>query len=142
MQGYPIYFLHDIYSKHLAVIKGIKFTCREIEIIACLMNGRAVKRIAVFLSIAPKTVETHMRNIMLKLECNSREEVIDFIEKSEKFLLLKNYYISLLTYAAFEQRLRENPLFKGQGTLTCNIIYHQNEEHAFVPHLVKHLKIA
>jgi len=79
----------DINSEFLEKINGINFTPREIDIIACLVHGRAAKTIAYFLSIASRTVETHIRNIMRKLECNSQESIRNFIEKSDKFLVLK-----------------------------------------------------
>lgn len=47
----------------LCSIKGINFTCREIDVIACILHGRVTKKIAIFLSISYKTVETHVRNI-------------------------------------------------------------------------------
>lgn len=71
----------DLYATHLKSINGIHFTRREIEVAAFLVSGRGVKAIASSLSIAPKTVEAHIHNIMLKLECNSRESIINFIEK-------------------------------------------------------------
>jgi DNA-binding CsgD family transcriptional regulator len=72
MQDSDFLFPESIYSKHLATINGIKFTRREIDVIACLLSARGTSKIASLLSIAVRTVVTHIRNIMLKLECNSR----------------------------------------------------------------------
>ncbi len=72
----------DINFASLKVIKNIRFTDREIDVIACLIGGRSYKKIASILSISPKTVEYHVRNIMLRIGYNSRESIIDFIEKS------------------------------------------------------------
>lgn len=89
------------------MINGINFTSRELDIIACMVSGRRIKTIAGFLSIASKTVETHIRNIMLKLDCNSQETIITFIEKSGQLELLKQHYLSILTRDAFSKSLKE-----------------------------------
>ncbi len=100
------YFPEDI-LEHLSIINGINFTHREIDVVACLINVRGTSKIASLLSIAPRTVITHVRNIMLKLECNSRERIIDFIEKAGKTCFLRKHYACLLIRAAFEKRLKE-----------------------------------
>lgn len=97
--------------KALKVINGIKFTNRQIDIIACVQAGRNPKTIAPLLSICnreidKKTVDRHIGNIMLKIGCNFREKIIDFVEKSDKFNLLKKYYATILTRYAFEQKLK------------------------------------
>src|SRR5262249_37762105 len=66
-----------------------------------------IKTIAAFLSIAPKTVETHIRNIMLKLECSSQECIISFIERSGNLAYVKQHYLGILTRGAFAQCLKE-----------------------------------
>ena len=76
--------------EELQSIKDKNFTIREIDIIACLIHNRGEKKIADLLSISPRTVSAHVRNIMQKLTCNSREGIIDFVEKSGKLNLLKN----------------------------------------------------
>lgn len=97
----------EIYVAHLTTIGGIPFTNREIDVLACILSGRSAKKIASFLSIASKTVESHIRNIMLKLECNSQESIIDFVEKTDKFLWVKKYYSALLIQSFFEQSLKQ-----------------------------------
>ncbi len=94
-----------LYEEHLNLIKWIKFRYREIEIIACIIHNRGEKKIALLLSLSPRTVGTHIHNIMLKLGCNSREYIIDFIEKSGKLLPIKQYYILLLLQLAFRKQL-------------------------------------
>ena len=51
----------DISFASLKVIKNIRFTKREIDIISCLVGGRSYKKTASILSIAPRTVEHHVR---------------------------------------------------------------------------------
>lgn len=131
----------EIYKAHLKDINSVNFTQREIEIISFLLSGRSSKRIALFFSISPKTVENHTRNIMGKLGCNSREAIIDFIEKSESFWLVKKYYSNLLIYSEFESTLKtlaplkEKPFFL---TIHC-----QSQEImlSLLPSLEEHLRL-
>lgn len=92
---------------YLKTIESTHFTNREIEILSCLIHGRSASKIANLLSIAPKTVENHTHNIMAKIGCNSREGVLDFIERSGKIQLLRQYYANLLVYEIFEQKLKQ-----------------------------------
>ncbi len=78
------------------LIAGFYFTSREIDVLACLVSGKSARSSASLLDISPKTVEFHLRNIMIKLECNSQEKVIDIIEKSEQYEILKRHYLTLL----------------------------------------------
>lgn len=103
MLNEKIYLPVELYEQHLKTIKGIKFTSREIDVLACMINGRTAKTIPSFLSISPKTVTTHMANIRGKTGCTSRESVIDFLEDSEKLFLIKHeYYSSLVKKVSFE----------------------------------------
>lgn len=121
-----------IYSLHLATINGIKFSKREIDIIACILSGRSAKGIAHFLSIAPKTAEVHIYNVMKKLDCNSRDNVITFIQNSDKFLIVKQYYLSLLTYLAFEESLKKIAQLIGDKHPTCFIVSNQEQGQSFL----------
>lgn len=91
----------------LEIINDIKFTIKEIDVISALINGKSVKSIAVLLNLSPKTVETHLRNIKQKLNCSSKETVIDFIENSNKYLLFNKHYTNLLINAEFEKLLKK-----------------------------------
>ena len=93
-----------IYDIELNTISNIKFTRREIDIIACVVHNREKKKIASLLSISPRTVSTHVHNIMLKLSHSSREYLIDFIVKSGK-LSLSNYYLQILIQSLFNDYL-------------------------------------
>jgi len=100
-------------------INKILFTIREIDVISCLIHGRSIKKIALLLAISPKTVEVHIRNLMLKIGCHSREKIIDFIESSESHLIIKEHYRLILeknhlTYSKDEMSIRqdENDNFK------------------------------
>jgi tetratricopeptide (TPR) repeat protein/DNA-binding CsgD family transcriptional regulator len=92
----------EIYQTKLQAINGVKFSQREVDVIACILEMRTTKKIAQLLSIAPKTIESHIRNISKRLNCNSREGIISFIEGSDKYLEIKNYYAQILILKAFE----------------------------------------
>ncbi len=97
-----IFYLH-----HLKTINGVKFTPREIGVISCIISGRSSKKIAVFLNMAPRTVDSHVRHITQRLDLASREQLIDFIEHSEKYPEIKKYYSLLSVNKTFENILTE-----------------------------------
>lgn len=132
-------------SESLEKINGISFTPREIDILACLAHGRTAKAIASFLSIASRTAETHIRNIMRKLECNSQESIRDFIEKSDKCLSIRNHYLTLMLQSEFEQRLQDvSKLITKKFPVQCLILYNNQLEDtvSFICQLQKSLGLA
>lgn len=138
-----IIFPQDIYNSYLKLINGISFTPREMEVIACVLSGRAAKRISALLSISPKTVKNHIRNIMLKLDCSSQESIRDFIEKSGKYNIVKKYYSCLLIHATFEAELKKIATLVEAQNPSCLIVYNEKEQHAIslVSNLVNILNI-
>jgi len=137
------FFPHTIYLSHLTVINGIHFTPREIDVIACLLHARGTSKIASLLNIASTTVITHIQNVMEKLKCNSREDIIDFMERSRNLAIIKKYYASVVVHAAFERSLKacskliDNPL-------SPLIIYCKDQQwkNIFECYLRAHLKLA
>jgi tetratricopeptide (TPR) repeat protein/DNA-binding CsgD family transcriptional regulator len=89
------------------------FTPREIDIIACLIHGRAPKKIAVLLSLSPKTIENHIHNMMLKAECNSREGILDYVEKAGYMPLLRQHYgrLNLLAFTEEQEEIKQIPAY-------------------------------
>lgn len=104
--------LQEIYQKHLLTINNIRFTSREIDVIACIMHGKNTKGVANFLSkedkqIETRTIESHLSNIKRKIGTNSREGIVNFIEESDKYKLVQSYYLSLLIQQEFKKILKE-----------------------------------
>lgn len=128
MQENEVRFTQDIYSEHLTTINGINFTPREIDVISCLLSARRTSQIASILSIAPRTVTTHFRNIMLRLGCNSQEGIISFIERSGKLHFLREYYRSLIIEHTFEKSLQEIFRIRGEESFSDFIIYVKEKE--------------
>jgi DNA-binding CsgD family transcriptional regulator/tetratricopeptide (TPR) repeat protein len=64
------------------LVNKIEFTFREIEVIALLINGKSYKEIGILIGVSPRTVEAHIRSVMSKIKCNSKKEIVDFINVS------------------------------------------------------------
>ncbi len=73
-------------------INGICFSERELDVIACLICGKTSKNIANILQISPNTVNTHIRNIALRIHKNSKSDIIKFIENSPEYKNLRQRY--------------------------------------------------
>jgi len=131
----------ELYTKHLSSMLGISFTIREIDIISTIVNHRGEKKIAALLSISPRTVSTHVHNIMLKLGKNSKEHIIDFIEQSGELLAVNRYYRCLLVQAAFEKMLIKIGKTINRIKIDCSINYVtiNSEENLLFKQLKDHL---
>jgi len=138
-----IKFPHLLYEKYLKIINGIKFTRREIDIIASIISGRSSKRIASHLSISLKTVENYTHNIRTKLGCSSQQGIIDFIEKSHKYNMVKEYYINSTIQNAFESFLKNAAKqIATQKSSTCLVInWVDHKEYSHIDQLKKHLSL-
>jgi DNA-binding CsgD family transcriptional regulator len=144
MINMKLYLPIDLYTNYLFIISGINFTRREIDILTCLLSARGTSKIAHFLSISPKTVATHIGNIMLKLDCNSRERIIDFLERSGKVSMLRQYYSKLIAQSAFEKCLKSVSKLKQEAKPTCTIIWSKtlSTKDPQLDSIVTHLKLA
>lgn len=69
----------DKYSKS----KLLSLTAREIEIIKYLAQGLISKEIANIVNVSPRTVESHKRNIMEKLNLNCIVDIVKFAIKNK-----------------------------------------------------------
>lgn len=54
-----------------------KLSERELDCIFYLLRGYTMKEIAKSLAISPRTVETHLETIKVKLNCSSRSQIIE-----------------------------------------------------------------
>ncbi len=135
---------HDINSsEHLKEISDIKFTPREIDVMACILNLRGTSKIASLLLVSIKTIEAHSHAIMVKIGCGSREGIIDFIKKAGKASLLRNHYHHLLIQADFEKRLKEVSTLSGKHPPLHYRTLGQDATHLapFIRRLEKDLKL-
>lgn len=136
-------FFHINSPEELKIINNINFTPREIDVMACLVSARGTSKISSFLSIAPKTVVNHIHNLMLKIGCNSREGIIDFVEKSNRQLPLRAHYSQLLLDVEFKKSLKKIAKLIHKP-LPCYLVFLENHEndHAFIKILKAHLEFA
>ena len=131
----------NLYDEQLTTINGIKFTHREIDIITSIIHMRGASKIASLLSISTRTVETHTANIMRKMDANSREGIIDFVERAGHAPWIDKHYRNLLTQTEFKKLLQEVLRLTHNKSLVCSIIYDhdQGENEGFLLTLKKHL---
>lgn len=61
--------------------KPATLTKREGEILRLLADGKTTRQIAAILKISSSTIQTHIRNIMLKLDLSSTAELIKYALK-------------------------------------------------------------
>jgi len=129
-------------SSPIKFIKDVALSPREIDILACLLSGKSTKGIGFLLSSSPRTIEAHIRSIMIKFEKNSRESVTDLVEKSEEFSSLKNHYLFLLRASEFRQCLEKIAILNIKNPpFSLNIVGPKGQSE-LLGQLVTYLKIA
>ena len=87
-------------------IKGITFTERELDIIACIMHLKGSKKIAQILGISPRTIEGHIQNLLHKIGVNSREDIKEEIEDSSEIHFIKRRYIEIQIKSLFFEKIK------------------------------------
>lgn len=135
--------LLTLYDEQLTTINGLKFTHREIDVITSIIHMRGASKIASLLSISTRTVETHTANIMRKMDANSREGIIDFVEKSGHSPWIDKHYHNLLVQTEFKKLLRQVCRLTSKKSLVCSIVYEheQGENEYFLQALKEHLSL-
>lgn len=81
---------------------------------------------------------------MLKIECNSREKIIDFIEQSGKQHLIKAHYKILASDVHFEKKLKTITGQLKKDLIACSLWYEPNAPLSVmevINRLLKHLKL-
>lgn len=54
----------------------VKFTNRELDCARLLVTGKKIKEIANAHNLSPRTIETHLNNLKMKLDCRDKVELI------------------------------------------------------------------
>lgn len=88
-------------------LQSFNLTAREIDVLACLMDQKSSKKIAAVLDIKQKTVESHIFNIMQKLDKHSRSSIIDAMKKSPSIHQLAKRHHELETAYEFKETLQK-----------------------------------
>lgn len=115
---------NKIFIEHLEVIDNIRFTQREMDVIACYVNNRSGQNIASLLSVSPRTVGAHLYNVRIKLGSIPKNKIIDFIEASGKLNYLKKYYEHLNYEIRLEKLLLDISVTKNLTTQKYSVIFH------------------
>lgn len=71
-------FKSYVQTRKKRILKSSKLTDREVSVLKLFAHGLSYKEIGVKLSISPRTVETHKRNILSKLKINTTAEMIKY----------------------------------------------------------------
>ena len=107
---------------------------------------RGSSRIASLLGIAPRTAETHTFNVMRKMNCKSREGILDFVETSGKCTLFREHYYNLSARSSFERSLKDVFSLIRHKALTCCLFLRSSQEAekmlSMTYSLEEHLKLA
>jgi DNA-binding CsgD family transcriptional regulator len=56
--------------------ESVNFTHREMDCARLLMKGCKIKEIAAVIKLSPRTVETHLNNLKMKLACRDKVELV------------------------------------------------------------------
>ena len=80
---------------HFTKLNGLKFSKREIDVIACVVHSKGAKNMADVLGISHRTVEWYIQNIRSKISTNSQEGIRDFAENAPELNLLREHYVNL-----------------------------------------------
>jgi len=100
------YFTKRVWDIFKASIRARKYkkkeeehlTDREMDVLKLFSQGMTYKEIGVNLSISPRTVETHKRNILSKLKINSTADMVRYAFRNHILLIctVANFYNILL----------------------------------------------
>lgn len=125
--------------QQISQINDVIFTPREIDVIACIINVRRVKKIADILGISPRTVEGYIKTILRKISSNSQEGIKDFVEKSSQLVLIKQHYIDLLINKLFLSQIAKVAVKLKNKNISC-IVNHAAKEK--LEYIISCLKLA
>ncbi|MBP6919001.1 MAG: hypothetical protein KBB94_08805 [Legionellaceae bacterium] len=82
--------IYNLKMKITPCYKKLNLSTRESEIFYYLIRKESSKIISNLLDISVRTVEKHTQNIMEKLACHSRKQLIEFAADTEVFDVLLN----------------------------------------------------
>jgi len=126
-------------AEKLNQINNIIFTSREIDVIACIVNVRGVKKIGDILGISHRTVETYIKIILRKISSNSQEAIKDFVEKSSELVLLKQHYMDLLINKLFLSQIAKVAVQLKNKNISCILQHAENDK---LEYIISCLKLA
>lgn len=132
----------NLYKAQLSRISDVKFTFREMDIIACILHNRGEKKIGSLLDISYRTVGVHSRNIMSKIGTSSREYLIDFIEKSGKLKYVREYYNCLIIESYFKAALSKIRMISKSESYSLNAMASNEKQKLILEKIFLYLECA
>ena len=102
---------------------NILFTKKELDILALICNGRSHKFAACLLGVSLKTIDSHVRNIVLKSGCMSIEHLNNVISVAGKHAYLSDIYVSLLYEREFYEFIETYRIGDKQNVMICYGLY-------------------
>lgn len=125
------------YLPKIGTLNNIKFTLREIDVIACVLSGKIAKTMAGILGIETRTYETHYANVKKKLQINTKEHLITLIENYASTLIYKSH-ASLLQ---IEKNIFESIQLQTLEHKSFSLHISQNSNQLFFDLLKRHMKL-
>ena len=94
-------------------------TARELDVLRCLMDGRARNEIGALLHISPNTVRTHIQSILHKLNVHSALTAVAFARRAGVEQVREDEVIPRMTYfASSGQGVHPSSDLPNSGTTT------------------------
>lgn len=127
----------------LTQIDGMNLTRRQVDVASCLIGRQKHKESSRILSISPSTFVEHLSNLklLLKKEISAQTDLLEFLETSTKYDILKKHYIGLLIQHAFERELvaisKDND---GVIPISLLISDHVDKKCSLMKSLLRHFK--
>lgn len=138
------YSKDEFYNEKLSNIMGIRFTYREMDVLTCLASKIDDEKTSSILSISSKTIRVYLRNIRIKIGCNSNESVLQFIKNSKQYPLILEYYKYINIENLFKKHLQNIGQKINPKILNVKLKYKSlsNIEKDRMQILSEHLKLA
>lgn len=136
-------------TQNIELINDIKFTPKEIDVISCIVGNsvykknkeRPEKSIESLIYINLNTLNTHLRNIKLKIKCSRQEEIVEFVESSKQYEFIINKYIEIRIKYEFDKVLKNINIKNSANEYECECEIHvcacNNKYETFVESLKK-----
>lgn len=102
-------------------VKTYRLSSREIDVLACMLENQASKKIAKLLNIKQRTADAHVTHIMQKMGKNARSSVIDFVKQGPCASQIKGHYIELLQTFEFREAIERIKKSINHAPIVCKL---------------------
>ncbi|MDR1208660.1 MAG: LuxR C-terminal-related transcriptional regulator [Holosporales bacterium] len=124
-------------------IGSFQLTPRELDVISGLASGHSAKFFANLIEISPKTMEAHVHNIAIKMVCNSKEQILDIVDKFDLRQYFKERYENILAENSLKKVLKNvASKNKSEATEPCYVLCQRECKNKKNCRLARHLQLA